>query len=94
VTVPSADASPGFPHQPQQGSRVPFRERAPSVQAILAHKAGGLDRRAVLVGVLELALDKRRETALQQLQPFADALVVGDRRSCLSLLCDQRPELR
>jgi hypothetical protein len=33
---------------------------------------------AVLVGAPELALDKGRVTALEQLQPLADAFVVGD----------------
>ena len=73
------DIVPGLPHQLEQSGDVPLGDglvRQQRVFRIAAQLVGILP--AGLDGTLDLALDERSESDLEQVQRLADALVIGD----------------
>ena len=72
-----------LPHQPQWASAPTPREGVGN-SAIFTVETGRLDRRTLLSEALELTLDKSCRLAFRQLQPLADAFVIGDSHNVLA----------
>ena len=76
---PAKDIVPGLPHQLEQPGHVPLGRGLLRQHRILGVVAElECVEPARLQGALDLAIDERAETRLEQLQRFADSFVIGD----------------